>query len=53
MKKTSYAYFVEGPRTTEDLMALHPYEQGRAYNHQRIQTKTKLTPLELRCQSVA
>ena len=23
------------------------------YNHQRIQTKTKLTPLELRCQSVA
>ena len=23
------------------------------YNHQRIQTKTKLTPLELRCQFVA
>ena len=22
------------------------------YNYQRIQTKTKLTPLELRCQSV-
>ena len=31
MKKTSYAYFVEGPRTIEDLMALHPYEQERAY----------------------
>ena len=23
------------------------------YNHQRIQTKTKLTPMEFRCQSVA
>ena len=31
MKKTSYAYFVEGPRTIGDLMALHPYEQERAY----------------------
>jgi len=31
MKKTSYAYFVEGPRTIEDLMALHPYELERAY----------------------
>ena len=31
MKKTSYAYFVEGPRTIEDLMAPHPYEQERAY----------------------
>lgn len=31
MKKTSYAYFEEGPRTIEDLMAPHPYEQERAY----------------------
>lgn len=31
MKKTSYAYFVEGPRTIGDLMAPHPYEQERAY----------------------
>ncbi|WP_418596393.1 hypothetical protein [Hominenteromicrobium sp.] len=23
------------------------------YNHQRIQTKTKLTPMEFRCQYVA
>ena len=37
------------------------FEEARAlindyiffYNHQRIQIKTKLTPLELRCQSVA
>ena len=37
------------------------FEEGRTliddyiffYNHQRIQTKTKLTPLELRCQFVA
>ena len=37
------------------------FEEARAlideyiffYNHQRIQTKTKLTPLELRCQFVA
>ena len=31
MKKTGYAYFVEVPRTMEDLMAPHPYEQARAY----------------------
>lgn len=31
MKKTSYAYCVEGPRTIEDLMAPHPIEQETAY----------------------
>lgn len=31
MKKTSYTYFVEGPRTIEDLMVPHPYEQERTY----------------------
>ncbi|HHT17922.1 MAG TPA: IS3 family transposase, partial [Papillibacter sp.] len=37
---------------------IQSYEEARKliddyiffYNHQRIQTKTKLTPLELRCQ---
>ena len=31
MKKNSYAYFVESPRTTNDLMVPHPIEQERIY----------------------
>ena len=31
MKKTGYAYFVESPRTIDDLMEPHPIEQETAY----------------------
>ena len=31
MKKTGYAYFVESPRTIDDLMEPYPIEQETAY----------------------
>ena len=31
MKKNSYAYFVESPRTINDLMQPHPIEQEQVY----------------------
>ena len=31
MKKNSYAYFVESPRTISDLMQPHPIEQEQVY----------------------
>lgn len=43
--RTKIATFAEANRLIDEYIYF--------YNHQRIQTKTKLTPLELRCQSVA
>ena len=43
--RTKISSFAEANRLIDEYIYF--------YNHQRIQTKTKLTPLELRCQSVA
>ena len=43
--RTKISTFVEANRLIDEYIYF--------YNHQRIQTKTKLTPLELRCQSAA
>ena len=43
--RTKISTFAEANRLIDEYIYF--------YNHQRIQTKTKLTPLELRCQSVA
>ena len=43
--RTKIASFEEARQLIDDYIYF--------YNHQRIQSKTKLTPLELRCQFVA
>lgn len=43
--RTKISSFAEANRLIDEYIYF--------YNHQRIQTKTKLTPLELRCQSIA
>ena len=44
---TNVLYFAEVRQLIDDYIYIY------IYNHQRIQTKTKLTPLELRSQFIA